>query len=112
MPYINANLSQKLTEENIEALKCEIGKLLSLIGKSEQHLMVDIESGKNMYFKGKKEPSAYIDVRIYGNCDYERKNKFTQALFEIIEKITDIKKSNVFVSIQEFPNWGMNGGLI
>lgn len=112
MPYINVNLSQELTLEKKEVLKSEIGKILNLIGKSEQHLMVDVEDGKTMYFKGKKESCAYIDVRIYGACGYELKDKFTRALFDVIEKVAGIKKDNIFVTVQEFANWGMNGGLV
>lgn len=112
MPYINANIAKELNQEKIETLKCEIGKILNLIGKSEQSLMLDIENGKTMYFKGKKEDCAYIDVRIYGNCDCERKNKFIGALFNIIEKVADLKKENIFITFLEFENWGMNGELV
>jgi len=112
MPYVNANLTQKLTPKEAELLKSEIGKIIGLIGKSEQHLMVDIESGKTIYFKGKPENCAYVDVRIYGSCDFDRKNKFIGALSEVVEKVAGVKKDNVFVSFLEFTNWGMNGGLI
>jgi len=112
MPYINASITEKLSQEKIEILKSETGKLLGLIGKSETHLMMDIQDGKTMYFKGKKESCAYIDVRVYGNLELEGKDKFVGALCVVLEKLLNIKKENVFITFLEFKNWGMNGSLV
>lgn len=112
MPYICANVTKKIRIEETELLKSEIGKLMGLIGKSEQHLMVDIAGGKTIFFKGKTEICAYVDVRIYGKCEYNLKNKFTRAVIDVFEKVLNIKKENIFLTVTEFDNWGMNGELI
>ncbi len=51
MPFINVKLSETLEEPQIERVKTELGKTISLLpGKSETYLMVNIEDGCNLFF--------------------------------------------------------------
>ena len=113
MPYICANVAKKMNLQEKESLKSAIGKIITALNKSEAHLMIDIEDGKTLFFKGLLQDNcAYIDVRVYGKCQQSAKEAFTKAVFEVFKEQLSIDRENLFLSILEYDSWGMNGGLI
>nr|MCR5405085.1 hypothetical protein [Butyrivibrio sp.] len=71
MPFINSKVSVETTPQQRQELKTRLGQAIALIpGKSESWLMVNLEDGRDMYFRGENiEPSAFISVNIYGSPD-------------------------------------------
>ena len=50
MPFIHVKVSEKVTDSQIETVKTELGKAISLLpGKSEGYLMVLIAAGCQLY---------------------------------------------------------------
>ncbi len=113
MPYININLSKRLDEADFEKIKTALGEAITILpGKSERVLMIDIEDGKRIYFGGiKKASAAYVDVKIYGSCDFYLKAQFTEAVFEILNKYAGVPADDAFISISEHDTWGLGGRL-
>ena len=111
MPYIEAKISSKLTNEKIEALKCGFGKAIECIpGKSEGWLMVNIEDGKNIYFKGNKDgETAFISVSIFGKADADAYSALTGEICALISKVTGISPDRTYVTYSEYDKWGWNG---
>ena len=54
MPYIEAKITLPLTEGQKEELKVGFGETMSIIGKPEAFLMVNIEDNKDLWFAGEK----------------------------------------------------------
>lgn len=111
MPYINATTTVNITKEKEESIKRKLGKAIELIpGKSENWLMVNFDSGSNMYFKGSNEkPLAFIEVKIFGTASKDAYNKLTSAITEIVKDVLGISPDCIYVKYEEVSVWGWNG---
>ncbi|MCX7711505.1 MAG: phenylpyruvate tautomerase MIF-related protein [Clostridia bacterium] len=113
MPYINVNISTKLSEAEKDTLKAKLGELISTIpGKTEEVLMIGINDGYTLYFSGeKKEKVAFLEVRLYKESTFECKAEFTQKVFEVFEKDFGVTGDNLFMTFGEYDSWGFRGVL-
>ena len=55
MPFINTNTNVEISSEKREILKSRLGNAISIMGKSENWLMLSFEDNCNMYFQGDDE---------------------------------------------------------
>ncbi len=110
MPYIEMKTSKKLDQSQLEALKCGFGTSIECIpGKSEQWLMVNIEDGKNMFFRGMSdEDYAYISVSIFGKADAESYEDLTEEITDLVSSF-GIAPNNIYITYHEIDKWGWNG---
>ncbi len=112
MPYIAVNVSKSLTEAEKDAIKSGLGEKISVIpGKSEKGLMVDIIDGKSMYYRGQKGDIAYLEVKLFGTPELDAQKAFTEAAFDVMQQAGFAKK-DVYITLQGFANWGVNGTLV
>lgn len=111
MPYIEAKFSCKLDENKITALKEGFGKAIECIpGKSESWLMVNIEDGKNMFFKGNADgDSAYLSVSIFGSASKGAYNDLTAKLCKLVSSVTGVSPDRTYITYSEYDKWGWNG---
>ena len=109
MPYIKIRTNKKVDENVSNNIKSKLGNDISILGKSEDWLMVDIESANNLYFRGKKEDIAYVEVKLFGRCDSSHYNNMTKDITDNINTNLGIIPSNIYVSYFETTNWGWNG---
>ena len=111
MPYINAKVGKKLTEETIVSLKCALGKAIEAIpGKSEDYLMVCIEDDMRLWLAGDDTaPKAFFDVRILGRADGGDYSRMTGEICRICSELIGIAPSDVYVTYSEYVHWGHNG---
>lgn len=113
MPYISFKTNHKLTLRQENIIKSRTGELISLIpGKSEKSLMIHMEDDQIMYFRGEETVCMMISVNLYGTAEYEDKKKLTEALIQMISETTKIEPNNIYVTINEYENWGLNQTLI
>ena len=108
MPYIRLSISQKLAQDKQEELVSGLGEALSIIpGKDGRALIVDMEDGKTLYVGGVKQDNmVFADVRYYSNFEYHIKKDFTVAVFSAINKVLGTSKDRMFLTINEYNNWG------
>jgi len=113
MPYIRLSTTQKLSKEKQEELVNGLGEALSVIpGKDGRSLIVDIEDGKTMYAGGVKQDNiVFADVRYYSNFEYHIKKDFTVAAFRAINKALGTSEDKMFLTINEYNNWGGFGNF-
>lgn len=113
MPYINSDLTIKLTEEKKNIIKEKLGELISILpGKTEDWLFVGFNDDKTLYFRGeKKEKAAVVQVKICGSTNRESKEKLTAAICELLKEELNIEGENIYVIFQEIDHWGYNGSL-
>ena len=111
MPYIEAKVSCSITDEQTELLKKGFGKAIECIpGKSESWLMVNIEDGKKMYFKGDaSRDTAFISVAIFGKASASAYENLTKSICSLINETLGISPDRTYVTYSEVDNWGWNG---
>ena len=110
MPMIEAKVTMQLPAEKRDVLKAEFGKAISILGKPESYLMINLVENQDLYFGGKKlDKGAYVEIKILGNVDSSLSNKMTAKICEILEKQLDIPGDAVYVSYFGTSNWGWNG---
>lgn len=111
MPYINFKTSLELTAEKKNELKSALGRAISTIpGKSESYLMVAIEDNIDLWLGGdNSQPTAMIEVKIFGHAKASDFSKLTGVLCELCGKLLNISPSRVYVTYAEVENWGWNG---
>lgn len=70
MPMIKVETTVSLPEEKRNVLKAEIGKAISILGKPESYLMINLVSQQDLYFGGNKlDKGAFVEVTVLGSVD-------------------------------------------
>ena len=112
MPYISINTSLKLSVDQKEKIKAELGRLISIIPeKTEAGTIVDFSDDRTIYKAGEKREIAFIELRIFRECDFEYKKKFTEETFSMLSRELGLKIENMSLNILVFNNWGTGGTL-
>ena len=110
MPMIEAKVTMELPAEKRDVLKAEFGKAISIMGKPESYLMINLVDKQDLYFGGNKlDKGAYVEVKVLGSIDGGASGKMTVKLCEILEKELGIPGNAVYVSYWGTANWGWNG---
>ena len=58
MPFIDSKVTLKISMQQKEEIKSELGKLIETLNKSETYLMVHIEDACDLWLGGKKLEKA------------------------------------------------------
>ena len=107
MPFINAKFSDTVTPEKEIEIKSALGEAITLLGKPERYLMVEIEDNRRLYFGGRNDqPIAYFDVSLLHSAPRQGYEKLTARLCEIAKEYMNVDGSNVYVKFEETENWG------
>ncbi len=110
MPFINTKYSASITSEQEAVIKSALGEAISLIGKSEQWLMLGFEQNCSMYFRGEKsEKLAYVEVSLYGSASSSACSKLTGEICRIYGEVLGIPADHVYVKYSPTDEWGWNG---
>ncbi len=111
MPFINTKYSGEITPAQEDAIKSALGSAVSVIGKTENWLMVGFEPNCSLYFKGKKlEKIAFVEVSLFGHASDSAYEKFTSAVCNALESTLGVPADCVYVKYSPTDNWGWNGG--
>ncbi|MBQ4128264.1 MAG: hypothetical protein IJD68_00660 [Ruminococcus sp.] len=107
MPFIDARFSTPVNETQKESIKKKLGEAITLIGKSEAYLMVQVEGDCNLYFKGNKDAdSAYFEVKLLGKASKSQYTDLTTALCKLATSELGISGDRVYVKFEECEFWG------
>ncbi len=109
MPFINAKFSSSVSPEKEIAVKSALGEAITILGKSERYLMVEIQDNCRLYFGGDNSaPAAFFDVSLLHSAPKESYEKLTARLCEIAKDIMGVNGDRVYVKFEETENWGYN----
>ena len=110
MPFIDSKITVKLTPQQKEELKSDLGRLITTLNKSETYLMVGIEDSYDLWLGGKKlEKGAYVAVSLYGNAPEESYSKLTGQICDLLAEKLQIPGEAVYVTYHPVSDWGWNG---
>lgn len=112
MPFINAKFSDTVSPEKELALKTALGEAITLLGKSERYLMVQIQDGCRLYFGGDNSaPTAFFDVSLLHSAPKASYEKLTARLCDIAKEVMDVDGDRVYVKFEETENWGYDSRM-
>lgn len=111
MPYIKLTTTAPVDAAAADRLKAKFGKAIeSFPGKNESWLMVGIEDGRKMWFRGDASAdTAMVDVDLLGEVSADGSEKMTAALCRILGEELGISPERVYVKYTGYRNWGWNG---
>jgi phenylpyruvate tautomerase PptA (4-oxalocrotonate tautomerase family) len=110
MPFINTKVSVPLSKEKEEKLTKELGKAITILGKSEAWLMLGFEDNCRLAFKGKSDgPFALLDVSLLGSATRNQYDDLTATLCKLISDELNIPQDNIYIKYEEASTWGYNG---
>ncbi len=110
MPFINTKYTAEITPQQEDALKTALGKALTLIGKSEQWLMLGFEQNCSLYFQGQKsEKIAYVEVSLLGDAGNDAYRALTAEICRQYEDILGIPADKIYIKYSPTSYWGWNG---
>jgi phenylpyruvate tautomerase PptA (4-oxalocrotonate tautomerase family) len=110
MPFIDSKVTVKITPEQKEEIKTELGRLIGTLNKSEDYLMVGIEDSYDLWLGGKKlDKGAYVAVSLLGDAPKASYEKLTGQICDLLSDKLGIPGSAVYVTYHPVSDWGLNG---
>lgn len=110
MPFIDAKLTVAVTEDKKEAIKTELGKVISIVNKPESFLMVGIADNYDLYMGGKKlDKGAFVAVSLFGSASSSAYERMTGEICRILGEQLNIPADAVYVTYSGISDWGWNG---
>ena len=110
MPFIDSKITVKITPEQKEEIKAEMGRLIATLNKPETYLMVGIEDSYDLWMGGKKlEKGAYVAVSLLGDAPKAAYEKLTGQICDMLSEKLGIPGSAVYVTYHPVSDWGWNG---
>ena len=111
MPFIDAKVTVKITEEQEQELKSRLGQAISLLpGKSESWLMTGFEDNYHLYFRGdNSQPVAFIEVKVFGRANSAAFSKLTAEITKIFGEVLGIAPDHIYIKYSTTDDWGWNG---
>ncbi|MCD7871914.1 MAG: hypothetical protein LUG21_01105, partial [Clostridiales bacterium] len=71
-------------------------------------LMISFNKNRDMYFKGKSAPMAFVDISVFGSPSEEQCEKMTQAVCSILNGELNIPADMIYVKFSGTNLWGLN----
>lgn len=110
MPFINTKVNVELTKGQRDSIAKELGQAITVMGKSENWLMLGFEDKCNLYFRGNCDaPMAYVEVALYGNAASDLCSRMTAQITKIISSQLGISPDCIYVKYSPTNEWGWNG---
>ncbi len=110
MPFIDARVTVKLTEEKRENIQNKFCEAMPIMHKQPSHLMVGLTDSYSLYFAGKKlEEGAFVEVSTFTKPNPDDCNKMTGEICEILSEELGIPADAVYVKYHGVDDWGWNG---
>ena len=111
MPFIFSKVNIPISDEQEIQLKKRLGKAIEILpGLSEEYLMAGFEENYHIYLRGdKSQPTAYIEVSIFGNEAHYGYNKLSAEITKIFREILSINPKNIYIKYNDIKIWGVNG---
>lgn len=111
MPYLSLTTNQTLSSEQSGVLRPELsGATAQVLGKSEQYVMVEINTCPDMLFAGTDEPLALMRLCSIG-LPPDRTTEISATLTSCVNAVLGIEPDRVYIEFCAIERhmWGWNG---
>ncbi len=110
MPFIHTRVNRPIDAQTEKELSRRLGQAVSLLGKSENWLMLQFDENCRMYFKGDcSKPVAFMSVKLYGKAGKNAYQQFTAEATRILGSVLSVPADQVYVEYEETEHWGWQG---
>ena len=110
MPFIHTKTNRPISKEAEQSLARDLGRAVTLLGKSENWLMLQFEDNCRMYFRGRDDrPLAFVRVMLYGKAGDDAYGKMTAEITRLVSQALDIDPDGIYVAYGETEHWGWQG---
>ncbi len=110
MPFIDSKVTVRVSDQQKEEIKAELGRLITTLNKTETYLMVGIEDSYDLWFGGRKlDKGAYVAVSLLGDAPKELYNRLTGQICDLLSEKLGIPGNAVYVTYHPVSDWGWNG---
>ena len=110
VPFIHTRVNRPISKEAEKSMAKRLGEAVSLLGKSENWLMLQFEDNCRMYFKGDcSKALAFVGVKLYGKADNAAYQRFTAEATRILGDVLSVPADGVYVEYEETEHWGWQG---
>ena len=110
MPFIDSKVTVRVSDQQKEEIKAELGRLITTLNKTETYLMVGIEDSSDRWFGGRKlDKGAYVAVSLLGDAPKELYNRLTGQICDLLSEKLGIPGNAVYVTYHPVSDWGWNG---
>ena len=110
MPFIDSKIAGAVSNEQKETIKRRLGEAVSILGKSENFLMVGFSDNYDLYMGGEPlEKGVFVSVALFGNASSDAYNQMTKAICDIYAEEIGIPGDKVYVTYTGVKDWGWNG---
>lgn len=111
MPYLKLETNQQISpDSNQQHLKALSQGVAEMLGKSENYVMITLESAQPMFFAGNDQPTAFVELKSLGLPE-EQTASFSSTLCQLIETQMGISKERIYIEFSGPARhmWGWNG---
>ncbi len=111
MPYLNLKTNQQIGADTTQkALKSLSQGIAEALGKSENYVMISIESSKSMLFAGSDAGTAYIELKSLGLPE-DQTYVFSATLCQLVKDTLGIDPARIYIEFAAPARhmWGWNG---
>jgi phenylpyruvate tautomerase PptA (4-oxalocrotonate tautomerase family) len=113
MPFIDARIAKKLSDDQKEQLKSAFGEAIGAFGKGETWLMVQIQDSCDLWRGGAKvEGGAFLAVSMVGPSADSACARFSAEACDALERTAGVAASDTYITVTSVDDshWGWNGG--
>ncbi len=109
MPFIDVKTSVKVDEAKKTTIENKLTESITLLpGKTANYFMCAVEDNVSMMFHGDKEPTAFVEVKIYGKSTRAAYEALTGRICDILNDEIGVSPEYCYVKFEEVENWGFN----
>lgn len=110
MPFIDSKITGVVSGKEKETIKRRLGEAVSILGKTENFLMVGFDDNYDLYMGGEQlNKGVFVSVALFGNASADAYNQMTKAICDIYEEELGIPGDKVYVTYTGVKDWGWNG---
>ena len=114
MPYINIQTGATLAADTRQTIFKALGEVITAIpGKNAGNLMISITDNADMVFAGENTTRCmYVGIQLHKAAGHEEKTKLIEACYKLFTGATGMDANDIYITIQEFENWGALGAWL
>lgn len=113
MSCIQIKTNVSVSEEAAQAVKSQLGQIITCLPeKTEDWLMITLEDGCRMWFRGEKDkPMAIVEVKVFGDSvGRAASERMTREVCGLFQQQLGVDPRDLYVRYLATPDWGWNGG--
>jgi phenylpyruvate tautomerase PptA (4-oxalocrotonate tautomerase family) len=115
MPFVDIRTSATPSDKIKHQLLRDLVEITSKhLGKSPDVTMAAVVAGEALFFRGKDDPSACLEIRSIGLPDAAGRDALCAELTSLVDEVLDIPPDRVFVIFRDIPRdqFGVNGKML